>query len=375
MRFTLSSNELYGHLQTLSKVINSKNSLQILECFLFEVSNGKMTITASDSENVMCTTMPLENTDSDGKFAISSSIILDAMRELPEQPLTFDVDTQALTVKVLYQNGNGKFDFTAMNADEYPVIQPIGDGASVITINATILNSNISRSIFATAQDELRPVMNGIYFDLTADALAIVASDGHKLVRNRNYTVKSETPASFILPKKPANLLKNVLGKDGGDVVIKFDSRNAEITYGDGTLSCRLIEGRYPNYNSVIPQDNPNKLTIDRKTLLSALRRVLPFASGTQLIRFQLETGKLELKSEDIDFATSAQEKLTCDYTGRPMSIGFKGGALTEILNNLDCDDITIELSDPSRAGVIVPTNQDQEEEILMLVMPMLLND
>ncbi len=375
MRFTLSSNELYGHLQTLSKVINSKNSLPILDCFLFEVANNKMTITASDSENVMCTTMPLDNCDSDGKFAISNTIILDAMRELPEQPLTFDVDTQALTVKVLYQNGNGKFDFTAMNADEYPQIQPIGDVASVITINASILNSNISRSIFATAQDELRPVMNGIYFDLTTDALAIVASDGHKLVRNRNYTVKSETPASFILPKKPANLLKNVLGKDGGDVVIKFDNRNAEITYGEGTLSCRLIEGRYPNYNSVIPQNSPNNMTIDRKTLLSALRRVLPFASGTQLVRFQLESGKLELNSEDIDFATSAQEKLVCDYTGRPMSIGFKGSALTEILNNLDCDDITLQLSDPSRAGVIVPTNQNQDEEVLMLIMPMLLND
>jgi DNA polymerase-3 subunit beta len=375
MRFTLSSNELNAQLQTLSKVINSKNSLPILDCFLFEVANSKMTITASDNENVMRTSIALENADSEGKFAISNHIILDAMRELPEQPLTFDVDTEALTVKVLYQNGNGKFDFTAMNANEYPQIKPIGDGASVITINSAILNDNISRSIFATAQDELRPVMNGIYFDLTTDALAIVASDGHKLVRNKNYTVKSDTPASFILPKKPANLLKNVLAKDGGDVVIKFDSRNAEITYGEGTLSCRLIEGRYPNYNSVIPQDNPNKMTIDRRTLLSALRRVLPFASGTQLIRFHLETGKLELRSEDIDFATSAQEKLTCDYSGRPINIGFKGGSLTEILNNLDCEEVTLELSDPSRAGVIVPTTQDKEEEVLMLIMPMLLND
>ena len=373
MRFTLSSTELNGQLQTLSKVINSKNSLPILDCFLFEVSNGKMTITASDSENVMCTSIALEDSDVEGRFAISNHTILDAMRELPEQPLTFDVNTQALTVKVLYQNG--MYNFTAMNADEYPQIQPIGEVASVITINASIRNNNISRSIFATAQDELRPVMNGIYFDLTKESLAIVASDGHKLVRNKNYTVKSEVPAAFILPKKPANLLKNVLGKDGGDVVIKFDSRNAEITFADGTLSCRLIEGRYPNYNSVIPQDNPNKLNIDRKTLLSALRRVLPFASGTQLIRFQLEPGKLELRSEDIDFATSAQEKLTCDYTGRPMSIGFKGGSLTEILNNLDCEEVTVQLSDPSRAGVIVPTNQEENEEVLMLIMPMLLND
>lgn len=373
MRFTLSSSELNGQLQTLSKVINSKNSLAILDCFLFDVANGKMTITASDSETVMTTTIALEDSDLVGRFAIPNRTILDAMRELPEQPLTFDVDTENLTIKVLYQNG--MYNFTTMNADEYPQIQPIGEGASVITIDSNILSNNISRSIFATAQDELRPVMNGIYFDLTPDSLAIVASDGHKLVRNKNYTVKSETPASFIMQKKPANLLKNVLGKDGGDVVIKFDSRNAEITFGDGTLSCRLIEGRYPNYNSVIPKDNPNHVNIDRKVLLSALRRVLPFASGTQLIRFQLENGKLELKSEDIDFATSAQEKLQCDYNGRPMSIGFKGGSLTEILNNLDCDEVTIELSDPSRAGVIVPTTQSENEEVLMLIMPMLLND
>ncbi len=373
MRFTVSSSELNGQLQTLSKVINSKNTLAILDCFLFEVANGKMKITASDIENMMSTSINLEDSDVAGRFAIPNRTILDAMRELPEQPLTFDVDIENLTIKVLYQNG--MYNFTAMNADEYPQVQPIGDGASVITIDAAILANNIARSIFATAQDELRPVMNGIYFDLTPESLAIVASDGHKLVRNRNFTVKSDTPAAFILPKKPANLLKNVLGKDGGDVVIKFDSRNAEISFGEGTLSCRLIEGRYPNYNSIIPKDNPNELNIDRKVLLSALRRVLPFASGTQLIRFHLEAGKLELKSEDIDFATSAQEKLTCNYNGRPMNIGFKGGSLTEILNNIDSEEITMQLSDPVRAGVIVPTKQAENEEVLILIMPILLND
>lgn len=373
MRFTLSSSELNSQLQTLAKVINSKNSLAILDCFLFDVANGRMTITASDSETVMTTSIAIEDSDIEGKFAIPNRTILDAMRELPEQPLTFDVDPINLTIKVLYQNG--MYNFTAMNANEYPIVQPIGEGASVITIDASILCNNISRSLFATAQDELRPVMNGIYFDLTEDSLAIVASDGHKLVRNKNFTVKSETPAAFIMQKKPATLLKNVLSKDGGDVVIKFDNRNAEITFGDGTLSCRLIEGRYPNYNSVIPQNNPNEMTIDRKVLLSALRRVLPFASGTQLIRLHLEMGKIELKSEDIDFSTSAHEKIQCEYNGRPMSIGFKGGSLTEILNNLDCDEVTLQLSDPSRAGIIVPTKQEENEEVLMLIMPMLLND
>lgn len=373
MRFTLSSSELNSQLQTLSKVINSKNSLDILECFLFEVADGQMKITASDSENVMTTSLTLADTTLNGKFAIKNATILNALRELPEQPLTFDVDTSNLTVKVLYQNG--MYNFTAMNADEYPVIQPITDGVSVITLEASMLCNNISRSIFATANDELRPVMNGIYFDLTENCLSIVASDGHKLVRNNNYNVKSDAPASFILPKKPCNLLKNVLNKEGGDVVIKFDSRNAEIIFDGGVLSCRLIEGRYPNYNSVIPQQNPNQMTIDRKVLISALRRVLPFANGTQLIRLQLDGAHMELRSEDIDFATSAQEKLACEYEGHSMSIGFKGSSLTEILNNLDSERITLQLSDPSRAGIIVPAEQPENEEITMLIMPMLLND
>ena len=374
MRFTLSSSALNARLQSLAKVINSKNALPILDSFLFDVRNGQLKLTASDSENVMTTVMTLDEHDGEGSFAVPNRTILDAVKELPEQPLTFDVDTSNLTIKVLYQNG--MYSFTAQHADEYPRTQPMPDGATVVTIDSAVLNDNISRSLFATAQDELRPVMNGIYFDLTADSLAIVASDGHKLVRNKNFTIKSDTPAAFILPKKPATLLKNILSKDGGDVVIKFDERNAEIQYAGGILSCRLIEGRYPNYNSVIPQNNPNLLTIDRRTLLGALRRVLPFASeSSQLVRFHLEAGKLELTSEDVDFATSAKENITCDYTGQTMSIGFKGSSLSEILTNLDSDEVTIQLADPSRAGIIVPTTQPENEDVLMLIMPMLLND
>ena len=205
---------------------------------------------------------------------------------------------------------------------------------------------------------------------------AIVASDGHKLVRNKNFNVKSETPSAFILPKKPANLLKNVLTRDEGDAVIRFDDRNAEITFNDGSLACRLIEGRYPNYNSVIPQNNPNRMTIDRKILIGALRRVLPFASeSSQLVRLHIETGKLEISSEDIDFYTSAKEEIVCDYIGNPMSIGFKGPSLTDILNNLDSEEVTLELADPSRPCLIIPSEQPENEDILMLIMPMLLND
>lgn len=374
MRFTLSSTALSSRLQTLARVINSKNSISILESFLFEVRNNQLNITASDSENVMQSVINLDECEGEGNFAVPNKTILDAVKELPEQPLTMEIDLDALTIKIIYQNG--MYNFTMLNADEYPKVQPMSDGANVITIDSAVLNNNISRSIFATAQDELRPVMNGIYFDLTADGLSIVASDGHKLVRNKNFSITSDTPASFILPKKPATLLKSILGKEGEDVVIKFDNRNAEIKFSNGSLSCRLIEGRYPNYNSVIPQDNPNLITIDRKALFSALRRVLPFASeSSELVRLHIEMGKLELSSEDVDFATSAKESIICDYSGQPMDIGFKGSSLVEILNNLDSDDVIIQLADPSRAGIIVPAVQPENEDVLMLIMPMLLND
>ena len=374
MKFTLSSGALNSRLQSLAKVINSKNSLPILDSFLFEVANNSLKITASDSENIMQTTIALDQCEGDGVFAVPSRTILDAVKELSEQPLTFDIDVNALTIKILYQNGI--YNFTAQNADEYPRTTSVPDGATLLTIDSSTLADNISRSLFATAQDELRPVMNGIYFDLSADCLAIVASDGHKLVRNQNFSINSDTPASFILPKKPATLLKNTLSKDGGDVIIKFDDRTAEINFSDTVLTCRLIEGKYPNYNSVIPQNNPNKMVIDRKALISALRRVLPFSSeSSQLVRLSLTAGKLELSAEDIDFATSAKEQIVCDYTGNAMSIGFKGGSLQEIINNIDSNEIEMQLADPSRAGIVVPAEQPENENVLMLLMPMLLND
>ncbi len=374
MKFTLSSTALNSRLQTLSKVINSKNALPILDSFLFEVSNQQLSITASDSENVMQSHLTLDECDGNGSFAVPNRTILDAMKGLPEQPLTFNVDFQNYTINIQYQNG--QYNFTAQNAEEFPHTEPLSDGATVITMDAGVLVENLSRSLFATANDELRPVMNGIYFDLTADGLAIVASDGHKLVRNRNFSIKSDSPASFILPKKPATLLKNVLDKNSGNVVIKFNSQAAEINFEEGVLNCRLIEGRYPNYNAVIPQNNPNVLVIDRKSLIGALRRVVPFASeSSELIRFHLETGNLEVSSEDIDFATSAKENITCDYTGQNLSIGFKGSSLQEILNNLESEAVQFELADPSRAGIIIPVDQPENENILMLIMPMLLNE
>lgn len=300
MRFTISSTALSSRLLSLSRVINSKNSLPILNCFIFDAQNGQLAITASDSENVVRMSMNLDALEGEGKFAVNNHNILDAVKELPEQPLTVDVNMDEHTIYISYQNGS--YNFPILEADEFPIPQPISADATNITLSAEVLVDNITRSLFATAQDELHPVMNGVYFDLTADSLAVVATDGHKLVRNRVFSVKSDVPAAFILPKKPAALLKGFIAKDGGDVVVRFDARSAEFSFGEGILICRLIDGKYPNYNSVIPENNPYQITIDRKSLIGAIRRVLPFASdSSQLIRFHIANGQLDLSAEDID--------------------------------------------------------------------------
>ena len=374
MRFTVSSTALSSKLNALARVINSKNSLPILADFVVDIQSGILHLTASDSENVMKTQVELTESDSDGRFAVGNHDLLEAVKGFSEQPITFDVDQQANIAKISYQNG--MFSLPVENADEFPQTQSIGEGATEIVISNAMLAENINRSLFATAQDELRPVMNGLYFDFTPECLSIVASDGHKLVRNKVLNIHSEQPAAFILPKKPATLLKNLLGKDGGDVVIRFDERNAQISYGDGELTCRLIEGRYPNYNSVIPQNNPNQLTVDRQALLAALRRVQPFANdSSNLIRFHVEGGTLQLDAEDYDFSKTATERMSCEYNGQPMSIGFKGSSFIEILGNFDCQEVLIQLADPSRAGLVLPSEQPENQDVLMLMMPMLIND
>lgn len=374
MRFTLSSTALSAKLSALSRVINSKNALPILGDFVFETKDNVLFLMASDSENVMKTQMDLTESDGSCRFAIGNHDLLEAVKGFSEQPITFDVNMEQNLVKISYQNG--LYQMPIENADEFPMAQPISEYANTITMPNAILAENINRSVFATAQDELRPVMNGIYFDLTPDCLAIVASDGHKLVRNKVFTIKSDQPAAFILPKKPANLLRSLLGKDGGDVTIRFDERNAEVNYGDGTIQCRLIEGRYPNYNSVIPQSNPNELRVDRLGLLAALRRVQPFANdSSNLIRFHVEDSTLQLDAEDYDFSKTATERMTCEYNGKSMSIGFKGSSFIEVLSNFDCQEVIIQLADPSRAGLVLPSEQPENQDVLMLMMPMLIND
>ncbi len=374
MRFTVSSTAISSKLNALSRVINSKNSLPILADFVFDVQNGVLHLTASDSENVMNTQLELAESDGNGRFCIGNHDLLEAVKGFSEQPITFDVDLITNLAKISYQNG--LFSLPVESADEFPHAQSVGMNATVITIPNSVLAENINRSLFATAQDELRPVMNGLYFDMTAEYLAIVATDGHKLVRNKIMSVHSDQPAAFILPKKPASLLKNLLGKDGGDVIIRFDERNAQINYGDGELICRLVEGRYPNYGSVIPQNNTNQLTVDRQGLQAALRRVQPFSNdSSNLIRFHVEGGMLQLDAEDYDFSKTATERMSCSYNGVPMSIGFKGASFIEILSNFDCQEVIIQLADPSRAGLVLPSEQPENQDVLMLMMPMLIND
>lgn len=375
MKFIVSSTGLFSHLQAISRVINSKNTLPILDCFLVELNDGTLSLTASDNETTLSTSIEVNEYDKDGRFAISSKTILDALKEIPEQPLTFDVNLETLEIMVQYQNG--KYNLVGQNADEYPQAPALGDSAAELSISASLLLSGINRTIFATADDELRPVMNGIYFDITPESITFVASDGHKLVKSMTFEAKGSDKAAFILPKKPANILKNLLPKESEDVRVSFDDRNAIFTMEKYYMVCRLIEGRYPNYNSVIPQGNPHRATIDRQMMISALRRVSVFSSqSSSLIKLRFIENLVQVSAQDIDFSTSAEEALICQYTGANMSIGFKSTFLIDILSNMASQDVIFELADPSRAGVIVPAEQEKEkEDVLMLLMPMMLND
>ena len=374
MKFTLSSTALSNKLFALAKVINSKNSLPVLADFVFKTEGNVLFITTSDGENTMSTTLELSECDANDSFAIENHNLLEAVKGFSEQPLTFDVDNNSKNVKIIYQNG--QFSLPIDEADNFPKPQTVSDMAPSISLSSALLAENITRSVFATAQDELRPVMNGIYFCISSEGLVVVATDGHKLVRNRIFDIKSEQESSFILPKKPALLLKNMLAKDDSIVSMKFDNANADVVFGDTRLVCRLIEGRYPNYKSVIPQNNPNTMTIDRDTLLGALKRVQPFANDTsKLVRFRIDSHVLQLDAEDFDFSKTATERMSCEYDGTPMSIGFKGNSFIEVLNNIEESEVALKLSDPSRAGIVVPSVQQENQDLLMLLMPMLLND
>ncbi|MDR0845142.1 MAG: DNA polymerase III subunit beta [Tannerella sp.] len=374
MKFVVSSSALLARLQSISKVLASKNTLPILDSFLFQLEENKLTITASDVETRLVTSVDVESTEGTGLFAISAKMLLEPLKKLPEQPLTFSINDENIEVFIYF--ANGKYNFIGQKGDTYPKQKPLSETAVTFSTESQILLSGVSRTLFATAEDELRPVMNGIYFDILSDKVTFVASDGHKLVRQSNNTVQIEGRASFILPKKPANLLKSLLGRNSDPVKIQFDENNAYITTEHFEMVCRLIEGRYPNYNSVIPQDNPNKIMMERVVFLNALERVSVFSNpASSLVKLQLSNNEIIISAQDIDFSTSAEEKISCQYEGPDFSIGFKATFLIEMLSNINTSEIILALADPSRAGVIVPEQNEENEELLMLLMPMVLSD
>ncbi|MCC8145518.1 MAG: DNA polymerase III subunit beta [Bacteroidales bacterium] len=374
MKFIVSSNLLLSHLQTVGRVIASKNSIPILDCFLFELRGNQLMITAADTETRMITSIEINDVEGSGLFAIPSKNLLESLKELPEQPITFEINDENLEIFIYYENG--KYNFIAQDGNEYPQSKPLNDDASKLELSSSDLLAGISRTIFASGDDELRPVMNGVFFDITPEEMIFVASDGHKLVRFKNTSIVGNERASFILPKKPANLLRNILPREDGQVSIGFDSNNAYITMERFVIVCRLIEGRYPNYNAVIPQDNPYKVTIDRLNFLNALKRVSVFSNpGSSLIKLNISENSIFISAQDIDFSTSAEETVACVYDGAAMSIGFKGTYLIEILNNVPSEEAILELADPSRAGLILPAENGENEDLLMLLMPMMLND
>lgn len=374
MKFVVSSSNLLNHLQAISRVINSKKTLSILDCFLLELKGNTLSLTAADNESRLQTKIDVSNEGSDGSVAINAKNLLDPLRELPDQPVTFEINDDTLEVNIFYHNG--KYNFIGLKSEEYPEPKQLSDNVMTFRIGAQDLFNGINRTIFATADDELRPVMNGIFFDLTPEGLTFVGSDGHKLVRFINKAVKCEGRSSFIFPKKPANLLKALLPRETGEVEIRFDEDQAYIVLQDYTLLCRFTEGRYPNYNSVIPKNNPNSVTIDRLSLLNALKRVAVFTNpAIGLIKMQFSEDSIVVSAQDINFLTSAEETIPCNYHGNVLNIGFKALFLIDILNNIPSADVRIELSDPSRAGVVFPAENEENEDMLALLMPMMLND
>ncbi len=375
MKFVVSSTDLLNHLQAVSRVISTKNTLPILDNFLFNLKDNELVITASDLESTLTTRMHLDNTSGEGLIAIPARLLTETLKEFPEQPLTFDISTEDYSVELTTENG--KFSVVGQNGEDFPQYPVLKDDLKVtVRMSAEVLLHGISKTIFATADDELRPVMNGIYLDFTPDNMIFVASDAHKLVRYKRFDVKTEAESSFILPKKPASLLRNILAREKGEVIVEFDDKNALFTLTDYKLVSRLVEGNYPNYSSVIPADNPNKLVIDRLDIINTLRRVSVFSSqASNLVKLELGDNQVTVSAQDIDFSISAYEKLQCQYEGDEMEIGFKSTFLIDILNNLSSGEVIIELSDPSRAGLLLPAEKNNDDEdLLMLLMPMMIN-
>ncbi len=375
MNFVISCSELLNHLQSVGKVISSKSTIPILDCFLFTLTDGQLEIKASDKETTLITNIPTSSSEGDGSIAIEAKRLTDILKEFPEQPLKFSIDLEKLSVNIKSENGD--YNETGQNSADYPEISITEEEEEFtkFSIPSDVLFHGISKSIFATADDELRPIMNGIFLEKKSNECSFAASDAHKLVWYRRSDISDTTETSFILPKKPAALLKNILPKEQGDITIKINNKNAYFELSKYRIICQLIEGTYPSYASVIPENNPNEVIVNRVNLLNVIKRVSVYSNqASNLVKIIADSNLLTIKAQDIDFSISAEESLVCQYVGNRVEIGFKSTFFAEILANLSSDDVIIKLADSARAGVILPyNNSNTDEKILMLLMPMML--
>ncbi len=372
MKFIISSQILLKRLQLVSGVLNSSNTLPILDNFLFEIKDKTLTVSASDLETTITTHLEVESKD-DVSIAIPAKLLMDTLKSFPEQPLTFTINVQNFGVEI--SAGEGNYQFTGYNGDEFPKLPEL-EVASSFMVKGAILANGINKTVFASGNDDLRPVMSGIFFELSGGDVRLVATDAHKLVRFTRKDLKTEGDAGFIIPKKPLNLFKNVLSGSDEEVKVEYNETNVRFSYEDITVVSRLIEGKYPNYDAVIPADNPYKMTISRVDFMNSLKRVSIFSNkSTHQVRLKMSGSELTLSAEDLDFSNAAKERLTCQYIGDDMEIGFNSRFLVEMLSNLESEEVILEMSAPNRAGILLPGEKsDDNEDVLMLVMPVMLN-
>ena len=374
MKFTVSSSALLQLLATTGKVISNKNTLPILDYFLLELKDEELTVTTSDLETTLIGHLKVDNVEREGVIAAPAKLMLDSLKEFPEMPLEFDVNDTTWEIKVKWASGS--LSIPGASAVSYPAMQGVGAEHKEILMDVDMLITGINKTIFATADDELRPVMNGVYFNYEEGKVTFVATDAHKLVRSMAECVDVDFNASFILPKKPANLLKGMLVKESAPVRVLFDAKNVIFQLSNHKLVCRLIEGNYPNYNAVIPTANPNKVLVDRIEFVNGIKRVAVCSNPTtNLIRMDIADNRINLTAQDIDFSLSANETIQCSYEGSAITIGFKSTFLVEILSNTETPTVLIELADSARAGVFKPVyDNKQASSTLMLLMPMMIN-
>ncbi|MBL20037.1 MAG: DNA polymerase III subunit beta [Flavobacteriaceae bacterium] len=372
MNFIVSSTQLQRQLQTLSGVLNTSNTLPILDHVLFELTPQQLKITATDLETTISSGIQVES-NSEGKLAVPARLLLETVKTFPEQPLTFSqADNNTLEIS----SEQGKYALAYANADEYPQASEVV-GASSLSIQGDNLATAINNTIFASGNDDLRPVMSGVFFQLSSSGMTFVATDAHKLVKYERTDLVAPETAEFIMPKKPLNLLKSVLVGSEEEVTIHYNNSNVQFSFEDTKVICRLIDGKYPNYEAVIPKENPNVMSINRVQLLNTVKRVSIFSNKTtHQIRLRIAGAELHISAEDIDYSNKAEERLNCSFQGDDMQIGFNARFLTEMLSNLSSDEIQLELSLPNRAGIITPIDGlDEGEQVTMLVMPVMLNN